>query len=127
MPKPPPVERFQVTCEVEASQLGGIVAHFTKLGLENIHFELVTDVKTFKQNRKPETETNGTAESILMPWLSEHPTFKAIEAAKFLEAHGSSQAAVYPLLKKLCGTKTLKSLGGGNYARADIKHLAAPK
>lgn len=125
MAKPPPVERFRVHCEVEEAQLGSIVAIFTKMGLTGVGYELITDIRTYRKNHMP--APGHSARDILAPWIQTHPTFKAIEAAQFLEANGSTQNAVYPALKKFCEQKILKALGGGNYQRTDVKAIAAPK
>ena len=125
MPKPPPIERFRVSCEVEHTQLGSIVAMFTKMGLVGIGYELITDVRTYRSNSKP--PPGQSARDLLIPWLEEHPTFKAIEAAKFLEANGSTKAAAYPVLSSLVEDKTLRKLGPGNYQRSDVRAIAPPK
>lgn len=123
MPKEPPVERFRITCEVEPANLGPTVAQLTKLGLSNIHFELVEDVRTFAKRTNHEV----SSEALLLEWIKDHPTFKAIEACKHFEANGRTKGSTYPALGVLVEKKVLKKLDQGNYARADVKHLAAPK
>jgi hypothetical protein len=64
---------------------------------------------------------------VLAEWIKEHPTFKAIEAVQYFEEQGRTKGSTYPALGVLVEKGILKKLGPGDYARADVKHLAAPK
>lgn len=125
MPKTPPpvIERFRITCDVEPEQLGNAVAQLTKMGLQNIHFDLVTETVTF--NRRTQYEVNGT--DFLRAWIADHATFAAKDAVAHFEANGRTNAAAYYALKKLIEDKVLKKLDGSNYARSDVKAISAPK
>jgi hypothetical protein len=123
----PPVEqdRFRVLCSsVEITQLGAVMAALAKIGIRDVQTELVTDVITF--NKRVTHDTN--AENFLREkWLPDHPTFKAKEAVTFFDLHGRTAGAAYTALRMLTQSGELKKLGEGNYARKDVKQLAAPK
>ena len=123
MPKLPTVDRFRLSCEVAVSDLGPIIAQLTKMGLTNLHFELMTDVPTFAEKVKHDVNS----QDFLLEWTKEHPTFKAVEAVNHFRANQRTPGAAYTALRILVEEKTLKKLGPGNYARADIKAIAAPK
>lgn len=125
MPAKPPatVDRFKLSCEVEVSDLGAIIAQLTKMGLTNLHFELMTDVLNFRKKANHDIK----ASEFLRPWLADHPTFKAREAIKLFRDDGRTDGAGYSALRELTDEGVLKKLGEGNYARADVKAIAAPK
>jgi hypothetical protein len=120
---PETVDRFRVSCEVPKDQLGHIVAEMTKMGLEHVNYELITDVLNYKKPKK--FDTNGTDH--LRAWIKDHPTFNRQEViAHFIEtgrSEDSGSNAVYILARE----KAIKKLGDGNYQRADIKAIAGPK
>jgi hypothetical protein len=103
--------------------VGSLMAACNRLGISEITFDLVTEQHTYKQKQRHET-SSATA---LASWVKEHPTFKAIEAVKYLESQGRTRGSTYPALGELVAAGVLKKLGDGNYARADVKQLAAPK
>lgn len=121
MVKPPPIERFKLSCEVDAAQLGPTLAIFTKMGLTNLDFELITDVRTFNKVARPEIRS----QDLLAEWVKDHPTFKATEVVKMFDADGRSKGAVYPAIAALVEKGILKKLSPGNYTRADVKQIAA--
>lgn len=123
MPKLPTVDRFRLSCECEVSDLGAIIAQLTKMGLTNLHFELMTDVPTFAKKTNHEIKSAD----LLTEWIKDHPTFKAIEACKHFEASGRTRGSAYPALGELVEAGILKKLDPGHYARTDVKQLAAPK
>jgi hypothetical protein len=129
MPKPPPVETFNVTFfGVPKELLGETVAAQAKLGDFPYRTELVTTVAAFRNNARPEGTPGVNTAEFVAKWVEDNPTFKAIECVKALkEATGNGGTAVYPALKVLVEKGILKKLGEGNYAHAAVKHLAAPK
>jgi hypothetical protein len=120
MPKPPPIERFKVATVCDKAILGEVIAALTKMGLDNITFDLVTEVVTFRNN------SGGTGE-LLQAWVNDHPTFKAIDAARHFEANGLTRGSCYPALRALVEKGILKKLSPGNYAHANVKHIEGPK
>jgi hypothetical protein len=108
---------------VAAEQLGELVAVVTKMGFTQTRHELVTDVISFKTNRQHDVK----AEDFLLAWIEEHPTFRARDPVKYFEENGRTAGSCYTAIKILAEKKALKKLGDGNYARAGIKAIAAPK
>jgi hypothetical protein len=99
------------------------MSDINKRGLPDVHFNLVTAVKSFTQNATP----NGVpSQDFLAEWIKDHPTFKAIEAVNAFRADGRSNTACYPALAVLVGKGILKKLAPGEYSRTDIKALPAP-
>jgi hypothetical protein len=124
MSKPPPEEYFRLICnKIKAIDLGPLMAALSKLGVNDVSFDLVTDIKTFNKRATP--EVNGA--DFLIEWIKEHPTFKASEAGRAFEDDGRSKTSVYASLKVLVDRGVLKSLGEGKYSRADVKAIGAPK
>jgi hypothetical protein len=122
MPSPPPAESFRVTTTVPKELLGEAIAALTKLGLNDVAFDLVTDVRTYAKNPP------GISTGVIEKWVEDHPTFRALDVVKhFRETGRGNGTAAYPALAILVEKGFLKKLSPGNYARADIKHLAAPK
>ena len=123
MPKQEVVERFRISCEAEPEQMGGIIAQLTRMGLTNIKFDLIADVRSFSRNAPPKDGISNT--DYLRAWIDTHPTFKAIEAQNYFR--NDNRPAVYPTLRALVDEGVLKKLGPGDYSRADVKHIAGPK
>jgi hypothetical protein len=103
--------------------LGPLVADLTKLGMTIQNVELATVIPTYAKKAHHEVK----AEDFLMAWTQEHPTFRAIEAVQHFRASGRTDGACYTALRMLAEARTLKKLGPGNYARNDVKAIAAPK
>lgn len=126
MAKPPVTrDRFRIICEADVVEMGALLAQLTRMGLQNIGFELITDVRSFRQNERAKHETS--AEEALTEYVNEHPTFQVNEAIKHFEALGRTAGAIYTAARLLVEKGTLKKLSPGNYQRADVKALAAPK
>jgi len=125
MPKPPPVEYFECVCRMPVLTAGPIMAMLTKIeGLDVSAPRLVSEVRAFSKNTRPQV---GSRE-FLAEWIKEHPTFKAIEVVRALReaGHGNGSAA-YHAITSLINEGVLKKLSVGEYSRADVKHLPAPK
>lgn len=119
-----PIERFRIWADaVDPGLVGPAVAALTKLGLAKVGFELIEDVRTFAKKVVHEV----SSEELLLAFINDHPTFKAIEACRYFEANGRNKTSTYPALGVLVEKKILKKLDLGNYTRADVKHLAGPK
>jgi hypothetical protein len=123
MPKPPPEQRFRIICEVGVADLGPAMVDLAQIkGLTVTGNELVTDVPTFG---KKTYEVSGA--DFLLPWIEEHPTFKAREATAHFEASGREKSATYFALNTLIKRGVLKRLEEGMYSRADVKQIEAPR
>jgi hypothetical protein len=123
MPKPPPTHRFKITCEADVADLGRVMVTLAQIeGLVVTGNELVTEIRTFAKN------TPGISTGVIEEWIKDHPTFKAIDVVNHFRERGNGNGhAAYPALALLVEKGILKKLGPGNYARADVKQLAAPK
>jgi hypothetical protein len=125
MPKLSQRERFKISCEVEIVDLGETIATLTRMGFDNITFDMITDVRSFARNTPPKDGINSV--EFLRKWTETNPTFKAIDAVKFFETDGRSKGAAYPAMSALVDEGFLKKLGPAQYSRADVKHIAPPK
>jgi hypothetical protein len=128
MPKAPPVEYFEVTVRCPKEALGELMSDINKRGLTDVNFNLVTAVKTFNRNSaSAPTDPSMRSREFLSVWLKDHPTFRALDVVKAFKADGRTAGAAYTVLREGCADGTLKKLGIGDYSRADVKALAAPK
>jgi hypothetical protein len=121
--KPTEVDHFLIHCEALAPDVGPIIAALTRMGVQNIGYELKTDILTFAGNRSHATK----AEDYLAAWISDHPTFKAIDAVNHFRADQRTPGACYSALRGLVDKGALKKLSSGNYARSDVHALESPK
>lgn len=125
MAKTPTVERFRLVIEreFEAQELGGAIANLTRLGFDNVRFELITDVLAFRTK----TQHAIKAADFLSAWIAEHPTFSMREVSAHFKADGRTASAAYYALKMLTDQRVIKRLDDdGHYSRADVKHIEAP-
>jgi hypothetical protein len=123
MPKPEPIDYFNVNVlRVSKEKLGDLLAMLAKEGFD-ARPELVTDIPAFAQR----TNHDIKSEDFLAAWVKDHPTFRAKQAVKAFREDGRTNGAAYTALRVMSENGTLKKLGDGNYARADVKHLSAPK
>ena len=123
MAKQPTIDRFKISVESDAVQLGPNLAALNKMGLTVTGCELITDVKTYRGGHG----TKGVSADLLREFIKDHPTFAAIQAVNYFKERGSTQNATYPTLVKLVELGELKKMAPGQYARADVKQIAAPK
>lgn len=117
-------DRFRIICEADAEHMGALLAQMTRMGLENIGYELITDVRSFRSNKVHDQ----TPEEQITAWLPDHPTFKAAELVRHLKELGRpSPSTTYTTLDRMVAAGKLKKLGPGNYSVPGVKALAAPK
>lgn len=121
--EPETIDHFKVSCKVAKEKLGDVLAMFTRMGLEHVEYEMITDVLNFKQRQT--YDVDGV--TALREWIKDHPTFKRSEAVAHFAPLGRSQHSVSNAVHRLAKLKELISLGNGNYQRADIKAIAGPK
>ena len=112
---------FRFRCAV--SDAGHFIALLTKAGVQQLSHELITEVASFRQR----TNHDMKAEDFLTAWIADHPTFRAKEVIKHFRDDGRTAGSGYTALRMLADNGKLKKLGEGNYARADVKHIAGPK
>jgi len=124
MVKLPVIERFRITCETSAADMGPLIAQLTRMGLTNVSFELVNEAQRYARNVKPDG-VNG--EDYARAWVKDHPTFRAIELVEHFRQNGRSDGVAYTSIRLLVEGKVIRKVGPGNYARTDVKQLAKPK
>ena len=126
MPKPPPTRNhFRLHVDVTVAGYGRVREALAALDEDviNVEDELVTTIAAYRQKQTHEV----SAEAFLREWIKDHPTFAASEAVAYCREAGRTNGAGYAALRVLVEKKELKKLGPGNYQRADVKALAAPK
>lgn len=119
-------DRFKIIAEVEAENLGPLLAQLAKMGLQNLGYELITDTLAFGKNA-PRKVHDTKAEDFARAWIADHPSFKAIDLIEHFRENGRTNGAGYTALRVLVADGTLKQLGEGNYQRADVRAIAGPK
>ncbi|WLB24939.1 hypothetical protein QIH85_23960 [Bradyrhizobium japonicum] len=122
---PETVEYFNVLVRrIPKEMLGDVLGDLAKRGLSEVLPELVTDVLSYKSRQQHDT----SATDFLTAWVAEHPTFTLKEVTKHFRESGRTSAAAYYAIKQLNEARTIKKLDdNGNYTRADVKHIEAPK
>lgn len=124
MAKPPEtVDRYRIHAETSVEQMGFVLAALTKMGLDNVGYELVTEVNNFKQRHRHDT----TGDAFFAEWLTEHPTFSANDVVKHFKGNGRTGGSGYTAIRNLLAKGAIKKSGPGNYQRADVKAIAAPE
>lgn len=118
-------DRFRIYAETSSEAMGPLLATLTRLGLENIGYELITDVPRFNKNG-PRKVYETSTEDFVKAFLEENATFRAIDLVNYFEKDGRSRNAAYPTITKMVASDLIKKIGQGVYQRADVKALAAP-
>jgi hypothetical protein len=127
MAKPPPDQRFRISCEVDVGNLGPVMVALAHVeGLTVTGSELITDVPKYKANTGYSTH-HIKSEPYLEAWVADHPTFRAIEAVNHFKADGRTAGACYTALRVMSSDGRLKKLGEGMYSLPGVKALPAPK
>jgi hypothetical protein len=124
--EPETVDRFRIYAEIPKDQLGHWVTEFTKMGLKEIGHELITDILNYKE-KKPRVVYETSGDDFLREWLKTHATFNRTEALGHFEQGGRTAKSGDAALARLIKLKEVKPLGQGNYQRAGVKAIAAPK
>jgi len=113
MAKPPPEERFRVVCNhVAKEKLGDVMAALAKLDINDVSFDLVTDVKMFNKRITHDLK----AEDFLKQWIADgHAEFKASDAVTYFDLHNRTAGAAYTALRTLVEKKELRKVGKAQY------------
>lgn len=126
MAKPPVTrERFRIHAEASKEQMGHVLAELTRLGLDNVGYELITDIKAWGTAERKTHAT--TAEQAITEYIKDNPTFAIGGLVEHFKAEGRTTGALYQAAKVMVKKKLLTRLGDGNYQRADVKAIAPPK
>lgn len=126
MAKQPEVrDRFRIFAETSSEAMGPLLAQLTRMGLENIGYELITDVRRFTQNGERKVHETSSVD-FATDWVKDHPTFKAVELAHHFRDNDRIQDTAYGALRDLVKNGTLIKLSPGNYQRSDVKAISPP-
>lgn len=118
-------DRFKITADVESTALGPLLAQLARIGLENIGYELITDVVRFNRNG-PRIAHETTGDEYAREWVADHPTFRAIDLVKHFADSGRSDGSAYTAIRNLVASDEIVKTSLGHYRRADVKALAPP-
>lgn len=116
MPKEPEVsERIRILAmkEVEQPEVGAVLASLSKIGFDDVRFELVTDIVTFN---KRQSVPGG--EKVAREWISQRQSFKLSDLGRYFKETGRGQSSVNYIVGKMVESGELISLGGGYYQQA---------
>lgn len=106
--------------------MGPLLAQLTRMGLENIGYELITDVRRFHQNGERKVhETTGN--ELAKAFAQENPTFQINDLVKHFAQADRNGPAAYTAVRHLVEERFLTKLSPGNYQRSDVKAIAAPE
>jgi hypothetical protein len=117
--------RFRISAEIAAEELGLVLVQFSQLGLENVDYEIITDVRTFHNN--PDRKMHGVkAETFIVEtFLTHHNRFRATDLIQHFKAHGRAPSAIYYALGAMTKAGILRKTDDGY--EVSPKQLAAPK
>jgi hypothetical protein len=124
MAKAETIERFRITCEVEAAAMGDVIVALSRLGITNLHHELVTEVRTFRKNKprknKAPVKRNISGKpgtDVIIDYANKHGgKFDTQALIKIFEAQGRSPKSVSPQINTLLERKMVRRTGKGAYA-----------
>lgn len=123
--QPETIDRFRIFAETSSEAMGPLLAQLTRMGLENIGYELITDVRRFQANGSRKMHDISVEEHAAL-FIKDHPTFKAGELVKHFEAAERHKSGAYTAMRAMVESGSLIKLGNGNYRRADVKAIAPP-
>ena len=106
--------------------MGHIMAELIKLGLQNVGYELVTDVVTFRKNGARKVH-EVTGNDFAREYIQENASFASIELVNHFRGNGRTLASAHKAIRNLLQEGAIKKLSAANYQRADVKALPAPK
>jgi hypothetical protein len=118
------VERFRISAETSKDAMGHILAELTKMGLQNIGYELITDIVTFRQNgqRKPH---NVTGDNFAREFIQQHEGFTTSELVDHFKKNERTPGSAYTSIRNLITQREIQRLSPGQYQRIE-KLLALP-
>lgn len=119
-------ERFRILCEVEPEKLGGVIATLTKIGVSQVHHELITDVLAYKARKEYQVNEVNSRE-FARDYVNKHPTFEIAALVKHFTEAGRTGAGAYAAARLLIEEGVLRKLSPGQYQSVNVKALPAPK
>lgn len=120
MAKPPEIiqDRFRIVCEVDEQTMGSVVGQLTRMGLQGIGYELISDIKAWGRNGARVTHPTSAQEAVIA-YMEDHPAFQTDEIVAHFKAEGRTSTSCYGALKTLLGKKKIAKPRPGNYQRID--------
>jgi hypothetical protein len=138
MPKAEVSRRIRMHFDVEKDQVGGMLEFLTVAGMQNIGYELIEDVATFRRNRhKDGGQQEGsrrkfrqTGLRVLLRMLANGKPVPLAQMQKRFEKDGRARASCSALLDGLLKQNVVKRVAHGEYQLikkgAALKALPAP-
>jgi len=124
---PATVERFRIHAETSMEHMGFVLAELTKMGLQNVGYELVTDVLTFRTKNGPRKVHEIRGVDLLREFLQGTASFTMAQLIKHFAANDRPASTADNAIRALIKEGAIKRLSMGNYQRAGVKALPAPK
>jgi hypothetical protein len=121
--EPETIDRYRIFAETSMEQMGFVLAAMTKMGLQNISYELITDVNRFKTKERKVHEVS--AEEFAAAFVKENARFKSSDLVAHFKAAGREPSSAYYGLKKLTDANVVRKSVGGEFVR--VEALAPPK
>lgn len=118
-------DRFRIFAETSSEAMGPLLAQLTRMGLENIGYELVTDVHRFAQNGERKVH-NTTGDEFAKTYIADHPTFRARDLIQYFRDADRTEGSGYTSIRNFVKKKIIKKLSPGNYQRSDVKAISPP-
>lgn len=118
-------DRYRIHAETSLEQMGYVLAAFTKMGLDNIGYELITDVAKYKE-KAPRANHKTTSAELIREYVKENATFPISDMIKHFKVNNRTEGAAAVAVSVMVKNGELKKLGGGNYQSAKVKALPAP-
>ena len=123
--QPETKDRYRIQADnIPLEGLGVVLAALARVGINNVQYELVTDILAYKA---PPRVFETDAIEVARTFIKQHHTFKACELTTVFEQERRSQASGFSVIRRLVELGELRKLGGGHYQSTDVKALAAPE
>jgi hypothetical protein len=120
--EPETIDRYRIFAETSMEQMGFVLAALTRMGLQNISYELITDVNRFKTKERKVHEVS--AEDLAAAFVKENARFKSSDLVAHFKAAGREATSAYYGIKKLTDANVIRKSVGGEFVR--VEALPAP-
>jgi len=120
--EPETIDRYRIFAETSMEQMGFVLAALTKMGLQNISYELITDVNRFKTRERKVHEVS--AEDFAAAFVKQNARFKSADMLAHFKAAGREPSSAYYAVKKLSDANVVRKSVGGEFVR--VEALPAP-
>jgi len=142
MAKTPPAtaERFRIHAESSMEHMGFVLAELTKLGLQNVGYELITDVVTFRKNgaRKASAAPASPVpkkrlrreiknKDVILKRIKGRASFTLKELRDHFMNIGRNPVSISPLVDQMLKANLVTRLDAGVYAWGKVKKKKAAK